>query len=179
MSPNGLGGIFQLIDKFLQGIYPQSTLTYASSQYPPPIPLPILPSSPIHPTILHSNIPSSTSPPNTSPSSILLLLPSHSQYFQYPHPQLSPFNPYQSHLPLNTSHIHPNISLPNYTLITLTSTILPVSIPSNLSYYPLYHIFFPILFLQYPITSRSNKAHPKFISNPSIYLSLTYPISIH
>ena len=104
MSPNGLGGIIQLIDKFFQGSYPQSTLTYASSchfhhshsflihpnhihfpsipsqsstyasishphYYPPTSPLSILPSSPIHPTILHSNIPSSTSPPNTSPSS--------------------------------------------------------------------------------------------------------------
>ena len=53
MSLNGLGGIIQLIDKFCQGIYPQSTLTYASSQYfqyisvhPSPIPT--------HPQYIHS-----------------------------------------------------------------------------------------------------------------------------
>ena len=135
MNPNGLGGIIQLIDKFFQGSYPQSTLTYASSchfhhshsflihpnhihfpsipsqsstyasSYHPP--LSILPSSPIHPTILHSNIPSNPSHSNLTQIS----LQSNPTYYTLNSYLISTYYTPSSHTSNPSSKIYPSIPL--------------------------------------------------------------------
>ena len=149
MIPNGLGAIFQPIDKFFYGVMHRSTLTYASSS---------------HPTSIQSLIPN------------LIHLISHliSHSIQ---PVSHQSNPPISHIPIpsippSTPLIHPHpiphTSNPNYTLIPNPS----LYIPSNPSYSPLHPTSIPIpLILP---TTHSNPYNTHLIH--SIYLSLTSPI---
>ena len=177
MSLNGLGGIFKPFDKFLQGIYPQSTLTYASpyhsyhpqyihhlqyisfsshSQYSF-IPLQFL-SHPI------PSYPIRYNPIQFIPLHVILpVLPNHSNILIPSIPSSTPISipitfsvfstlPIQliksNQIPIS----HPSQqSIPNYTLIYLSNTQHPYPIPYNLKNNALYAIHSPILFLQYPI----------------------------
>ena len=205
MILNALGGINQPIDKFLQGIYPQSTLTYASShhfhhfQYIQYIPSQSHHTSPLSFPVHPSNIllPSHPSPITSQSNQSHQYIPS--QFIPF-HPSLFPLShtylpslhiPNPSTIPFSTSHLIQLFIQLSSTLIShpvhpslitrsFISQIHSIHIPS--------HIIPPNpsipYILPYPISPISHYlnhhiSHSKFISNPSIYLSLTYPISIH